>query len=136
MVVKMQSNDLSSLSPRLALYNSALASLGQAVAANVYGTTVTMTINNVCPGQVYYIRASAGNTGPGSDGAFGLLINFGSSSQVPITPPYTVVQAQADQGVNGWMGDGADGAKAQHPRQAHHGRHGQAKDHDDVVVKL
>src|SRR5262249_49348484 len=135
MVVKMQTNDLSSLSPRLALYNSALASLGQAIAVNQYGATVTMTITGVSPGQVYYIRASAAQVGAGSNGAFGLLLNFGSNPRAPTPPPNTAVASQPDQGVNGWMG-----ASTRHGHH-HRGRgagHALAPSHDgdQIVVKL
>lgn len=138
MVVKMQTNDLSSLSPRVAVYNSALASLGQAIAVNAYGATVTMTIPNVSPGQVYYFRASAAQTGAGSNGAFGILINFGSVTQAPIPPPYTMVAAQADQGVNGWMGESTPKSAATH-RPAHHVQqvtHHPKKSDDQIVIKL
>jgi hypothetical protein len=98
MIVTMQSSNLSSLCPRLAVFNGQVQGLGQAIAPNTYGATVSYTVNNVSPGQVYYIRASAANTGPGSDGAFGLLVNFGSQPQAPIPPPNTVVPSQPDQG--------------------------------------
>jgi hypothetical protein len=101
MVVTMQSSNLSSLSPRLAIYELSsgnLQSLGQSTAANAYGATVKYTVSNVAPGEVFYFRASAANTGPGSDGAYGLEVNFGSSAQAPVAPPNTVVASQPDKG--------------------------------------
>jgi hypothetical protein len=98
MVVTIQSSNLSSLSPRLNVYRSNGTSLGQSFAANSYGATVSYTVNNVEPGQVYYLRATVANYGPSSNGAYGLLVNFGSQAQAPIAPPNTVVASQPDQG--------------------------------------
>jgi hypothetical protein len=97
MVVTMQATNLSSLAPRLAVFRSNTTSIGQSLAVNGYGQTVTFTVNGVTPGQVYYIRCSAANSGAGSDGAYGLLVNFGSNPQSPIAPPYTTVASQPDQ---------------------------------------
>lgn len=98
MVVSMQSSNLSSLSPRLAVFNSSLGSVGQVVAANSYGSMISYTVPNVSPGQVYYFRSSAANTGPSSNGSYGLVVNFGSTASGQVAPPNTVVTAQPDQG--------------------------------------
>jgi hypothetical protein len=98
MVVTMQSSNLSSLSPKLTIYNSASVGLGQSLALNTYGATVSYTVTGVQPGQVYYLRAGAAQSGAGGNGAYGLLVNFGSRSQAPIAPPNTVVAGTADQG--------------------------------------
>ena len=58
--------------------------------------------DNVIPGQTYYILGQSAQPGPGQNGAFGLLVNFGTSPQAPIAPSYTTVAQQPDQGVNGW----------------------------------
>ena len=50
------------------------------------------------PGQIWYIKVMAGTSGAGSIGAYGLLVNFGSSSQSAIAPPYTVVAGKARSG--------------------------------------
>jgi hypothetical protein len=98
MVVKMQSAGLSSLSPRVAVYNSAMAGLGQDIRANTYGDTATFTVSGVVPGQKYYIRASAAAAGITSAGAYAVQVNFGSFPQPPAPPPYTVVPEQPNQG--------------------------------------
>jgi len=97
MTVSMQSSNLSSVSPRLALFTSTHTTIGQVSLPNSFGATATYTVNNVSPGQVYYIRASAASP-LGSYGAFGVLVNFGSSPQAPIPPPNTVVLQQPNQG--------------------------------------
>jgi hypothetical protein len=107
MVVSMQTNNLSSLSPRVTVFDASGHGLAQAVNSNMYGSTATVTISNVSPGQVYYIRLISGNTGPGSVGAYGLLVNFGSQAQAPIPGLVTVVPEQQDQG------GGSSGLEAQ-----------------------
>jgi len=48
-------------------------------------------------GQTYLIR-TFGTAAGDPTGGFGLEVNFGSVSQPPIAPPYTVVAQQPDQG--------------------------------------
>jgi hypothetical protein len=97
MTVTMQSANLSSVSPRLSIYNSAQTLIATNSMANSFGATDTIQLNGVSAGQVYYIKCSAAST-LGSFGAYGLLANFGSSSQAPIAPPNTVVAGQPDRG--------------------------------------
>lgn len=97
MTVTMQSNDLSSVSPRLVIYNASNTSQAwQTTLPNSFGASATMTLS-VSAGQSYYIRASAASA-LGSYGAYGVLANFGSGAQSPIAPPNTVVTARPDQG--------------------------------------
>ena len=98
MVVSMQSTNLSELSPRVQVYNSALQSLSYATAPNAFGATVQVTISGVTPGQVYYIKDAAASGGTTGAGNYGLLVNFGSSTQSPIAPPFTTVPDQVDLG--------------------------------------
>jgi hypothetical protein len=98
MVVKMQATGLSSLAPKMAVYDSGLRTLASAGVVSAYGDTATMTITGVAANQTYYIRALDANGGAGSVGAYGLQINFGSQPQSPIPPPNTVVAEQPDRG--------------------------------------
>jgi hypothetical protein len=97
MTVTMQSSTLSSLSPRITVYNAAVQRLAQAYASNSFGATVSVTITGVTAGQGYYFRASAA-PGAGAVGAYGLLVNFGATPQAAIAPPNTVVAQQPYQG--------------------------------------
>jgi hypothetical protein len=97
MTVSMQSTNLSSVSPRLGIWNSAKVSVASGSLVNVYGGTETLTLTGVTAGQGFYIRASAASS-PGAFGAYGLLVNFGSVAQPPIAPPNTVVLSQPDMG--------------------------------------
>jgi hypothetical protein len=96
MTVTVQSSALSSLSPKLLVYNSALSLVGQASATNSLGATISVTASVAC-GQGYYFKVLAAG-GPGSIGGYGLLVNFGSHTQPPIQPPNTVVAQQPDRG--------------------------------------
>ena len=96
MTVTMQSSNLSSLIPSVTVYNASLQVAGGSTGTN-YGDTASVTVSGIQPGQVWYIKALAGTTGPGYVGANGLLVNFGSSPQSAIAPPYTAVAAQPDQ---------------------------------------
>lgn len=98
MTVSMQSTNLSSLSPKLLVYNSGLSLLGSDSKPNTYGATATVTVTGVTPGQRFYFRAGGANYGPTSSGGYGLLVNFGSGSMAPIAPPNTVVLEKANQG--------------------------------------
>jgi hypothetical protein len=97
MTVSMQSTNLSSVSPRVTVFNSLWLPFGSTSLPNSFGATATFTVSGVTAGQVYYIRANAAS-GLGSYGAFGLSVNFGSAWQPPIAPPNTVVYQQPHRG--------------------------------------
>jgi len=111
MTVTMQSSNLSSLIPGVSVYNANLVLAGGSTGSS-YGSTVSFTASGIKPGQVWFIKAMANNTGPGGLGAYGLLVNFGSTSQSPIAAPNTSVAAQSDQNPTttpmgtGWMING------------------------------
>ena len=121
MNVTVQSSNLSSLSPKLMVYNSSLGLVGQGSAANSMGATVSVS-TSVAANQGYYIKVlAAPATAP--IGGYGLLVNVGSQSQAPIPPPNTVVAQQPDQGggslTNGISTAGAASTPASpraHPR--------------------
>lgn len=96
--VTMQSSSLSSLSPKVTVYNASLAVVGTAQAANVYGATVSASLTGVAAGQKFYVKCAAANGGPSGIGAYGLQVNFGSGTMSPVSPPNTVVASAPDQG--------------------------------------
>ena len=97
----IQSTNISSLSPRLWICKSPgpnqIQILASNVAADSYGATISASVNNVVPGETYYVRA-AGATSYGADGqgSYVLQVNFGSGSQTAFNPN-TVVLAQPNQ---------------------------------------
>ena len=101
MTVTMQAAGLSSLSPRMTVYESVLGlpvGLVTASNPNSYGGNATATITGVLPGEVFFFKDSAANGGSSAIGAYGMLINFTGGSQAPVAPPNTVVASQPDQG--------------------------------------
>jgi predicted Zn-dependent protease len=113
MTISLQASNLSSLAPKLVIYNSAKTVVAYNLMPNAYNGTATITVNGVGAGQGYYIQVGS-SSGIGSIGAYGLLANFSSSAQSPIAPPNTVVPSQPDQGGgsendnvswNYWMAD-------------------------------
>src|SRR5581483_11302265 len=110
MTVSIQATGLSSLAPRVTIYNGNRTAIAQTSNANLYGSTATYTLTNVSPGQVYYIRATAANTGAGCAGAYGLLVNFGSQRQPTIAPPYTTVATAQGASSTGNAGAETTGA--------------------------
>ncbi len=113
MTVTVQSSNLSSLSPKLMVYNSSLGLVGQALAANSMGATVSVS-TSVSAGQGYYIKVLAA-PGYGAIGGYGLLVNAGSQSQSPIPPPDTLVAQQPDSGGGGSITNGDTSTGAGNP---------------------
>ncbi|MGO9464780.1 MAG: matrixin family metalloprotease [Isosphaeraceae bacterium] len=97
MTVTVQSSNLSSLAPKLDVYNSSLALVGQVSAPNTLGATISLTVSSIQAGQQYYFKVLQAG-GPGPIGGYGLLVNFGNQSQAPIQPPNTIVPQQPDHG--------------------------------------
>ncbi len=96
--VTMQSTNLSSLSPKILLYDGSLHGLSQASAANAYGATVTASASGITAGQKFYVKCLAASGGTLAVGAYGLQVNFGTGTMSPIAPPNTTVASAADQG--------------------------------------
>lgn len=96
MTVSVQASSLSSLAPRVTLYNASGQGLVQTSNTNLYSTTAAVTLSNVNPGEVYYIKASSANAGAGSIGTYGLLVNFGNKTQAAVAPPNTSVTSQTN----------------------------------------
>jgi hypothetical protein len=94
LTVAMQSSNLSLLSPKLAVFNASMQTLGSAGAANSFSNTATLTVNGVSAGQLLYIKCSAANTGPGGNGGYGLSLSFGANTTSVIAAPNTTVAAQ------------------------------------------
>ncbi len=97
MSVTVQSTNLSSLSPKVQVYNSSLGLVGQAAAATAsFGATISVA-TGVQYNQGYYIKVSAAG-GPGPIGSYGLSVRFANQPAAAIAPPNTVVASQPDQG--------------------------------------
>ncbi|WP_169977032.1 matrixin family metalloprotease [Tautonia rosea] len=106
MIITMQSKDLSSLSPRFMVYNSALQLVAWTVApsaGSTFGATISLKFTGVPAGTGLYIRAlgwNGSNSGVNGIGAYALQADF-SGGPIPsaiVSPPNTTVLEQPDQG--------------------------------------
>ncbi len=118
--VVAQSSNLSELSPKVQIYNSALKGLSQASAStSTYGAWVSASVNNVTAGQTYYIRVSGSSVLANGTGAYALLVDMGSQaltqSSSSVVPPNTTVTAQPDQGGGSSYQLTADARKSGNP---------------------
>ena len=96
---QVQSSNLSELSPRVVIYNSAGVALAKTCApANSYGATINATISNATQATVYYIKVLGSNAGDTGTGGYALTVNMGFQTTGTATPPVTTVAAQPDQG--------------------------------------
>jgi hypothetical protein len=95
MTVRMQTEGLSLVSPKVAIYTTSLQLLAGTTVTSTTGGTATATITGVVAGQTYLVRAMP-NTGAIA-GSYALQINAGSLPQAPAAPPYTVVPEQPSQ---------------------------------------
>ncbi len=93
--IRMRSTGFSLLSPQLEIYDTALAYRGGATSSK-YGDTITTTLTSFYPGQIFLVKAAAGNGA--STGAYALQINFGSNPLPPLATAYTTVPWQPSQG--------------------------------------
>ncbi len=94
--ITMQSQYLSSLSPRFMVYTTSLYPVSDAYAVNSYGATITKTIGGVTPNLSFYVR-TLGASNPSGKGSYALMLNFGTYTQPLVSPPNTVVPSQPDQ---------------------------------------
>ncbi len=106
MTITMQSSELSSLSPRFQVYNSALQLAGWTYVPNpsqAFGGTISLTFSGVGPGTGVYIKAMGWNgssSGVNGIGSYALQADF-SGAGAPasiVSPPNTTVAEQPDQG--------------------------------------
>ena len=83
------SSNLSMLSPKIMVFDSAGNSLGQASDPNAWGDAVTVSPQGVVAGQRYYIAVTGATNDVFDTGAYQLSVNL-SGSPKPTTPPPVV----------------------------------------------
>lgn len=103
--ISMQSTGLSSLSPRIQVYNSALQLAGWTTAPNAsttFGGAATLNFSGVGPGTGIFIKAMSWNgasSGPNGTGHYGFHLDFTGGPPAPLIQAVpTVVAEQPDQG--------------------------------------
>jgi hypothetical protein len=92
--VAAQSQGLSLLAPKLTVYAADQTTvLGSASGAGQYGTTLTVTVNNVTAGQQFYVKVTGADTSVFATGAYALNLTFGNNP-LPVAPsPNTTTAA-------------------------------------------
>jgi predicted Zn-dependent protease len=88
--VTMQSSGLSLLRPTLTIYNALQIQLAKQVNGGATGSTVTLTVAGVSPGQIFYVAASGSDQSQFGTGAYGLSFNFGSGPAPSLLIPNTM----------------------------------------------
>ena len=95
MTVTVQSAGLSLLAPKLYVYNASQQQIGYVSGANQFGATLTVTINNISAGQLYYVKVVGAETDALGTGAYALAINTGSGAAPTVPIPNAQVAAGA-----------------------------------------
>ncbi|HEX8200355.1 MAG TPA: matrixin family metalloprotease, partial [Isosphaeraceae bacterium] len=108
MVVRMQSQDLSLLTPSVAIYDVSGATRFGLASSQVKGDTVSVTLVGVVPGQVYTILARGATNANAGFGGYALQVNFGSLPLPAVAPPNTTVAQAASLGGGSLSLDGSD----------------------------
>jgi hypothetical protein len=91
LTVTVQSSGLSLLTPQATLY----ASDGNTVLASASGVgrtdgcTLTLTVSNVTPGQVFYLKVTGADSSVFSTGTYALTLNFGTGPSPTMPLPNT-----------------------------------------------
>jgi hypothetical protein len=90
--VAVQSQGLSLLSPKETVYAAnGTTVLGSASGLNKYGTTLDVTVNNVTPGEQFYVKVQGADTTAFSTGDYGLALSFTGSAPPTIPSPNTTL---------------------------------------------
>jgi hypothetical protein len=87
--VAVQSQGLSLLAPSLRVYTATHSLVGSAVGTGELGSLLTVSLNNLAPGQVYYLRVAAATTGAFGVGTYALGLNLAGGPAPTATPPNT-----------------------------------------------
>jgi hypothetical protein len=101
LTLKIQSAGLSMLAPKVTIYAANQTTiLGSASGLGQYGTTLSVTINNVFAGEVFYVRVEAADsTSAFGVGAYAMTMNFGSGPSPSVPLPNTQVAAVYSGGI-------------------------------------
>jgi hypothetical protein len=112
MTVTVQSTGLSLLSPKLYVYNASQQQIGFISGAGQFGSTLTVTINNVVDGEKFYVKVQGSESTALGTGQFALVVNIGSgaaptvpiaNSQVAAGSTHQSYSGQAEGGYTGLL---------------------------------
>ncbi len=104
MTVTVQSAGLSLLAPKFTVYAAdGQTVLGSANGLNKYGTTLTVTITGVTPGEQFYVKVQGADTSVFGTGAYALVLNLGNNPPPPV--PLSVKQVLNGNPLQGGGGE-------------------------------
>jgi hypothetical protein len=109
--VNVQSQGLSLLSPSMTVYAAnGVTVLGSDSGLHQDGTTLTVTVNGVTPGTLYYVKVRGADTTAFSTGRYGLALSFTGSAPPTIASANTTLANGSPLSGGGGMADspGAD----------------------------
>ncbi len=89
MTVSVKSSGLSLLAPNLTVYNSSQTQIGYVSGAGQYGTTLTLNISGVTPGQEFYVKVGGADTTAFGTGHYALTFAFAGIAPQPVPLPNT-----------------------------------------------
>lgn len=90
LTVTVQTAGLSLLAPSVGLYNSSLQLVGFATGLGQYGSTLTMTVDGVKPGERYYLCVLGADASPFGTGRYALNLNLGDGPSPVVPLPNTL----------------------------------------------
>jgi hypothetical protein len=97
MTVSVQSSGLSLLAPKVTVYAANQTTvLGSASGLGHDGTTLNVTINNVTPGQQYYVKVQGADSSVFGTGAYALIVNAGTGAAPTVAQPTTQMAATSN----------------------------------------
>jgi hypothetical protein len=82
MTIDAQSQGLSLLAPKVTIFTAAQAVVATSTATGLYGTTLTLTVPNVNPNDVYYLKVQGADSTALGTGRYALGMSFNG-----MTPP-------------------------------------------------
>jgi hypothetical protein len=92
LTVTVQSQGLSLLAPKAWIYAADQSTvLAYASGAGHYGTTLTLTVNNVTPLEQLYLKVAGADTTPFGTGDYAVTLNFGTGTQPTVQLPNTTL---------------------------------------------
>jgi hypothetical protein len=103
LTVTVQSGGLSLLAPSLILYDGSQQPIASASGHGQYGTTISVTVGGIVPGQSFWVRVSGADTTLFGFGRYGLTVNFGAGPSPVVAPPNTTTpDGSPVSGIGGW----------------------------------
>src|SRR5262249_114872 len=81
---------LSLLAPTLTVYAADMTTvLGSASGAGQYGSTISVSLNSVTPGQLLYVEVAGADATAFGTGAYAMTLNFGTGPSPAVPLPVT-----------------------------------------------